>query len=93
MTVWVLLVSLVLHLLLGNVNGSQLQNLINFVRGDGQPLAGRSAADAGRSAADAGRSAAVLALAAPSAQPQAQYVPPPIPFAGVYTYVEAIKYC
>jgi hypothetical protein len=81
--------------------GNQLQNLINFARGEGRPpggAGGRSGSAAERSGSDAGsagppggaagRSGSALSLAAPVASsfPQQQaFIPPPIPFAGTAT--------
>ena len=72
--------------------GNQLQNLINFARGEGRPPGGAggrtgSAAPVPPGGA-AGRSGSALSLAAPavSSFPQQQaFIPPPIPFAGIVT--------
>ncbi len=93
----------VIQLAFSLTEGNQLQNLINFARGEGRPPGGgggRSGSAAGRSGSGAGsappegaavRSGSVLSLAAPavsSSFPQHQaFIPPPIPFAGTVTYV------
>jgi len=64
--------------------GNQLQNLINFARGDGRPPPGSSGSVAGRAGSEAGRFGDALSLAAPASPlpPQQALIPPPIPFAG-----------
>jgi len=89
-----------IQLVISLTEGNQLQNLINFARGEGRPpgaAGGRSGSAVGRSGSGAGsaapggaagRSGSALSLAAPavSSFPQQQaFIPPPIPFAGTVT--------
>jgi hypothetical protein len=65
-----------------SVTCNQLQNLINFARGEGQPPPGRPPTATGRQ--EAVNRGGVLSLAAPAAVPPPPNILPPIPFAGNY---------